>query len=345
MRSEFSTRAALLGVFSLAMSFASPAFAQNTLVVAGYGGSTERLLREKVFPAFEQKNGVKIEYVAGNSTDTLAKLVAQRSAQQIDVAIFDDGPMQQAVSFGLCATIEDWNPSDFASVAAFPGGKASGLGIIGTGLMYNTAVFRANGWAPPTSWNDLKDPKFRGKIVIPPLSNGYGLLTAVMLARVGGGGEKNIDPGFEAMKNQVGPNVLAFEPSPAKMTELFQTGGAVLAVWGSARYKALADTGFPVDFIYPAEGAPVVMTAICPVAKQNIKRQSQAFVSTMLSAEIQKLLAETEGFSPVRKGVAFTGSEKMPVGENAARLVAADWLAINPQREEWNKRWVREIEK
>ena len=48
-------------------------------------------LREKVFPEFEKKHNVKIDYVAGNSTDTLAKLQAQKGNQVIDVAIMDDG--------------------------------------------------------------------------------------------------------------------------------------------------------------------------------------------------------------------------------------------------------------
>jgi len=44
-----------------------------------------------------------------------------------------------------------------------------------------------------------------------------------------GGGEKNIDPGFKVMKEDVNPNVLAYEPSPGKMTELFQSGQAAIA--------------------------------------------------------------------------------------------------------------------
>jgi putative spermidine/putrescine transport system substrate-binding protein len=35
----------------------------------------------------------KIEYVASNSTDTPAKLQAQKGNQQIDVVIADGGPM------------------------------------------------------------------------------------------------------------------------------------------------------------------------------------------------------------------------------------------------------------
>jgi putative spermidine/putrescine transport system substrate-binding protein len=80
---------------ALAFALARPAAAQTTLYVAAYGGSFEQTMRRDVIPPFEKQHGVKIEYVAGNSTDTLAKLQAQKGNQQIDVAIVDDGPMYQ----------------------------------------------------------------------------------------------------------------------------------------------------------------------------------------------------------------------------------------------------------
>ena len=42
------------------------------------------------------------------------------------------------------------------------------------------------------------------------------------------------------------------------MTELFQSGQANIAVWRTGRVQAFANTGFPVDFIYPKEGAPIL---------------------------------------------------------------------------------------
>jgi len=335
----------LAGISAAATLAATPALAQETLVVAGYGGSTEKIIREQIIAPFEKANNVKITYVAGNSTDTLAKLQAQKENQEIDVALIDDGPMMHAVSLGFCAPLQDVDQSKFHDVAKLPGGKASGLGIIATGLMYNAKVFKDNGWAPPTSWNDLKDPKFKGKVVMPPLNNGYGLLTVVMLARMNGGGEKNIDPGFKAMKEGVGPNILAYEPSPAKHAELFQTGQAIMGVWGSARVQSLADAGVPVEFVYPAEGAPAVMTAICPVAKKTVSAKAHAFVRMMLSPESQSVLADEAGFAPVHKDAKVKKAGMMPVGALAGKLVAADWDTINPVRDDWNKRWVREIER
>src|SRR4029077_19625131 len=165
-----------VGAAALFALFAGPALAQpKTLTVAGYGGVWDQHLRKEVFPAFEQKHGVKIEYVAGNSADTLAKLQAQKGNQQIDVAIVDDGPMYQAVALGFCgdlakAPIYD----DLYDVMKFSSNKAVGLGMVGTGIMYFKKAFDDNKWPVPASWEDLKDAKFAKKLVIPPLNNTYG---------------------------------------------------------------------------------------------------------------------------------------------------------------------------
>jgi putative spermidine/putrescine transport system substrate-binding protein len=341
---DLLTTALFLVLF--AALFAVPAHnaSAETIVVAGYGASVEKAMREQLIPAFEQEQGVTVQYIAGNSTDNLAKLLAQRQNQQIDVAMIDDGPMLQAVAIGLCAPIEGYDASQFLPVAAFPDSKASGMGIVAAGLMYNKKAFAEQGWPAPASWTDLEDPKFAGKVVLPPLNNGYGVLATIMLARIGGGGEKSIEPGFAAMR-KVAPNVLAFEPSPAKMTEMFQTGEAVLSVWGSARFQAFANTGFPVGFVYPREGAPVLMTAVCPVAKKTVSPKAQAFVAMLLSARAQKTMAETAGYAPVRRGVEVANAGVMPTGERAAQLVSVDWSVINSSREEWTRRWSREIER
>src|SRR5258706_9758579 len=119
-----------------------PVFAQpKTLTVAAYGGSWEQQLRKDVIPAFEQKHGVKVEYVAGNSTDTLAKLQAQKGNQVIDVAIVDDGPMYQAIQLGFCSPIQGLDKGELYPAALFKGDKAVAVRQTGTGFMINTKLF------------------------------------------------------------------------------------------------------------------------------------------------------------------------------------------------------------
>ena len=139
-----------IAVTAATATFSADTYAQKTLVVAGYGGSWEQVLRKDVFPAFEAKHGVKIEYTAGNSTDTIAKLQAQKANQVIDVAIVDDGPMYQAIQLGFCASIAGLDKSELYKTAVFKDDKAVAVGQTCTGFMVNTKVFKEKGWPIPT---------------------------------------------------------------------------------------------------------------------------------------------------------------------------------------------------
>ncbi|KXF75444.1 branched-chain amino acid ABC transporter substrate-binding protein [Paramesorhizobium deserti] len=338
---------AAASVVALTATF-GPASAQDkTLYVAGYGGSFEKTMRDEVIPEFEKKHGVKVEYVAGNSTDTLAKLQAQKGNQQIDVALLDDGPMYQAIELGFCKTIDELATNDLYDAARFKDDRAVAIGLVATGLMYNKDYFEKQGWAAPTSWADLEDPKYKGMIVIPPINNTYGLYTLLMFAKMNGGGENDIEPGFKAMTEKVNDNVLAYEPSPGKMTELFQSGQAVLAVWGTGRVQSFANTGFPVDFVYPKEKAVTLLASACPIEKPDASPLASDFIKAMLESKVQLVLLRDYGYGPVNRQVEIPeGLGKMaPIGDRVNALYNPDWAAINPQREDWTKRWNREVER
>ncbi|MBM3601538.1 MAG: extracellular solute-binding protein [Alphaproteobacteria bacterium] len=321
----------------------------QTVTVGMYGGSFEKAIREAVVPSFQKQfPNAKFEYVLGNSTDTLARLQAQKARQEIDVAIMDDGVMYQAVTLGFCTDVADAPIyRELYDLAKVSGNKAMMAGVVATGLAYNTKVFKEKGWAAPTSWHDLKDPKYKKVFAMSPFTGTYGLHTVIMLARVDGGGENNIDPGFKAMQ-RVGPNVLTFPPSPAKMSEVMQSGDVLISVWGSGRTVALANTGFPVEFAYPKEGAVALMIGICPVVNSDVPDLAQKFIQHMFTTEVQAVMAKEQGAGPVNKNTKLAPdvAKLVPYGpDQVAKLITVDWDVINKNREQWTRRWNREVEK
>jgi putative spermidine/putrescine transport system substrate-binding protein len=132
------------------------------------------------------------------------------------------------------------------------------------------------------------------------------------------------------------------------MTELFQSGQAVIGVWGSGRAKALADqTGFPIQFMYPKEGGLALGVAACPIAGSKNSAEAQAFLQHMVSPQIQLILATGAGFGPTNQTVKLDDKQRqgLPYGDEVKSLIAVDWDTINPAREGWNRRWTREIER
>jgi putative spermidine/putrescine transport system substrate-binding protein len=339
-----------IGVILGLAAIGAPARAQPTLVFAGYGGSSETAFRERILPPFEQVHGVRIDYVAGTSATNLARLQAQRARPEVDVALLDDGPMQQAIGLGLCdplptaAVLDELYPLASAGGA----GRAVGIGIVATGLAYNTETFRKLNRPPPQSWAELGDPALSGQVLVPSLSNSYGLHALLALARTEGGDARNIEPGFRFMSDAVAPGVLSFETSSAKISELFQTGEAALAVWGSGRTQALADTGFPVAFATPKEGAVALVSMACPVAGSDVAELSRQLILYLLSPEVQAALAEQAGWGPVNRQVTLAPAVagRVVYGSEAIdRLIRVDWPEINAARPDWTRRWAREIER
>jgi putative spermidine/putrescine transport system substrate-binding protein len=324
------------------------ALSAETLYVMGTGGVKQKGYEEQVIPQFEARTGAKVVYVPGSSTDIVAKLIAQKGKQDASVIFIDSGPIRAAMDQDLCALLpaspvmKDLYPS-----ARLPGNTAVGVGFYATGLAYNKDVFAKNGWPAPTSWNDLGDPKYKGKVSIGPIS-GFGVEALVMLARANGGSEKNIEPGFQVMAKKVAPNVVAWEAAPANVGRMLQSGEAPLVVWSTSRTQPVIDQGAPVAFVFPKEGALQAISAACVVKGGPQQKLAQAFLEEVLSPEAQARFTKVTGYGPVNSKVKLDpeSARKVIYGQQQVdSLVPVDWNVINKQRAEWTKRWNREVER
>jgi putative spermidine/putrescine transport system substrate-binding protein len=90
-----------------------------------------------------------------------------------------------------------------------------------------------------------------------------------------------------------------------------------------------------------------LLAAVCPIAKPAVSALAQDFVSAMVQPQFQEILAKEYGYGPVNKKakVSPEDAKMAPVGERAAKLLPVDWDTINEKREDWTKRWNREVER
>jgi putative spermidine/putrescine transport system substrate-binding protein len=320
----------------------------KTLVVAAYGGSFEKGMKETIIPEFEKKYNVKVTYVTGVSTDTLAKLQAQKDKPQIDVAIMDDGPQAQAKSFGLLAPLDTAKVTNLANIYNISKDSDNigvGIGIVATGLSYDSKVFKEKGWAAPESWNDLGKPEYKGKLVLPSFSNTYGVHMLVMLAKANGGSEKNIEPGFTKLK-EIAKNATTFDKT-ADVSNYFLQGETVISAWSTSRTFTLKAKNFPIDFVYPKEGT-VGMNAMASIVKNAPNPElANEFINFILGEDAQKTISKTVFFGPVNKNVKLDQdvASKVVYGEEQInKLLKIDWKTINENRAAWSERINKEIE-
>ena len=322
----------------------------KTLYIGMNGGTMEKSYVEHVFPAFEKANNVKVVVVPGTSSEVLAKVQASKERPPMHVMFLDDGVMYRAIGLGLC---QKMRPSpvlnDLYPVARMKGDMATGISLGMTGLAYNKKMYADKGWAPPTSWMDLADPKLKGKVVFQSMpSSTFGLHGFMMFNRIQGGDDRNVEPGFKAWPTTIGPNVLEYIPSSAKLAEMIQTGDAAIAPLTPTQVSVLKAKGIPIEYAQPKEGSVVLITAQCVVANTPDVELAQKLAEHLLSAEAQASLLQHASQLP-------TNSKTVAPGESAAMLaqiagymknaVAVDWDSINENRPKWNERWNKTIEK
>ena len=273
------------------------------LVVAAWGDPYEAGWRKSLIPAFEKKYGVQVVWVPGFSSQTLAKLLAQKDNPQIDVAMLDDGPHRQAVIAGLVERIDRSKlPSarQLFDLAYEPNDYGIGFGVDGIGLFYNTKLFAENKWAPPVSWLDLYRQEFRGKVIAHHVTNGNGLCLLLALNRVSGAHEaKTIDPGFAKIKELV-PHLVTFDKFGETPT-LIQQGLAVTGAWAMARTANLAATGVPIQFVYPKEGVCGFKQVATILKSRPNQDLAYKFIDMVLSREEQENTAKFVGFGPLNR--------------------------------------------
>lgn len=351
-KSKMAHRSLLsLAAAAVALSAGAASAQTKTLYIGMNGGSMEKTWTEHVFPAFEKANNVKVVVVPGGSADILAKAQAAKDKPQMHVMFLDDGVMARAVGMGLC---EKMKPSaalnEVFPTARFKDDMATGVTMGMTGLAYNKKMFAEKGWAPPTSWLDLADPKFKGKVVFQSLSSStFGLHGFLMFNRIKGGTDKNVEPGFNAWKSSIGPNVLEYIPSSAKLSEMLQTGEAAIAPLTPTSVASLQEKGISVEYAQPKEGSVVLMVGECVIAKNSEPVLAQKLAEYLLTADAQAAGLQHGNQIPSNPKAAAIGDDaKLKLkqfGEYMKTAVIVDWDSINENRPAWNARWNRTIER
>jgi len=347
-----TARATAVSLAVLAAGLAGDnAMAQTkTLYIGMNGGTFEKTYTEHVFGAFEKANNVKVVVVPGTSSDILAKAQANKDNPQMHVMFLDDGLMYRAIGMGLCEKMQA-SPAlnDLFPTARFKGDMAAGVNIGMTGIAYNKKMFTEKGWAPPTSWMDMANPKYKGKVVFQSLSSStFGLHGFLLFNRIQGGNDKNVEPGFKAWPTTIGPNVLEYIPSSAKLAEMVQTGEAAMFPLTPTAVGVLKEKGLPVEYVQPKEGSAVLTVGECVIAKNSEPALAHKLAQYLLSPEAQAAALEFGDQIPSNPKTKATGKAAALVNQMNDYMktaIAVDWDAINENRPAWNARWNKTVER
>jgi spermidine/putrescine-binding protein len=107
----------------------------------------------------------------------------------------------------------------------------------------------------PTSWADLWDPQYAGHIALYDSGESMHVITALAMGLDPWGTTAEDDAAIKEKMLELVPNVLAYWSDTTEVQQLVASGDVWVAAnaWNDA-YTALADEGYDVEYVTPAEG-------------------------------------------------------------------------------------------
>jgi putative spermidine/putrescine transport system substrate-binding protein len=315
------------------------------LYVATWGGAYENTLKE-VSPSFEREFNCKVITVGKPSSEDI--LVVAREGE-VDIVHFDIGTAMRAEKEGLLLDLDPSlipNFNDLYDIAKLT--SKSVVSNVGAYVLCWNAKFIGPGtpYPEPTSWLDLWKPEYSGKVVMRDITYVGTVELLVLMAKLGGGDERHIDPGFEKFKEL---KVRAYVTSHEEEFGVFQREEAWIGQWTSGRVYWAQTKGLSLNWTIPKEGAFAMVTVIGVTkgaeARGN-KELAMRYINFLLGPEVQSAFAEKLAYAPTNKKVVVRPelAAQMPYGEEQmSKLIISDWGYIITVWEDWVERWQKEI--
>ncbi|WP_236995080.1 polyamine ABC transporter substrate-binding protein [Heliomicrobium modesticaldum] len=285
----------------------------------------------EVLDDFAKKHNCKVNYdVFSSNEELLAKL--QAGGAQYDVIQPSDYMVGAMVKMGL---LEELNHnsipnmknlvSTFQTPAFDPGNKHSVVYTWGiTGIAYNTKYVKE----PISSWQDLWNPKYKGRLV---LLNDSREVLGMALKKNGFSNstkdQKELDKAFNDLKT-LAPNVLAFDTDDIK--QKFITEEAWIGTMWSGDAAFVYKDNKDVAFVIPKEGTTIWADTLAIPKGAKHRELAEQFINYLMEPEVSVKNYEFIGYSnPNEKAFAQHSEEyrKNPmINLSKSEIAKGEWL-------------------
>jgi iron(III) transport system substrate-binding protein len=250
---------------------------------------------DEIIAAFnEQQPNITVNVFRAGTGDLTARIAAERTGDEIqaDVLLAADSATFEA--FKADNLLLKYTPVDIESVnpdVIDPDGFYVGTRIIPTVIAYNTNSVDS----PPTSWKDLTDTQYAGKIVMPnPDVSGAAAYNAAVWYSDNALGENWL--------TELAANKPIIADSNGPVAQAVASGTQPIGVVVDFLVRSLRDAGSPIDLIYPSDGVPYVSQPVGIFANTDEPEAAGLFVDFLISSAGQSI-AVAQSYLPIRNDV------------------------------------------
>lgn len=328
---------------TLTIGVAAPARAAGSEFVSTiFGGVYEQKYRQAIVAPFEKETGIKVLLKTGLSSEWLTSAIVNKGAPELDLLLLPYPDNVKAVMEGVGMPLTAADIPNIKDVAPIWYDQLDqtgvGLDYVGYGVAYRHDLMKN----PIKSWKDIWDPSLKGKVILPQIGGWGSWEMLVMAARLNGGSESDLDPGFKALR-ALKPNIKQFFKSGVDIANLLGSGEAwVCAMTTNIPAYGLIDAGKPVTFVYPAEGAMVGMVSYHIAKGSKNADLCKKFVNFALSKKPQEDFCNSVVAAPTNIHAVIDERTRQRV-PTLDHLQLFDWKKIIPRMSELADRWNQEI--
>ncbi|KQZ82808.1 ABC transporter substrate-binding protein [Mesorhizobium sp. Root157] len=325
-----------LPVGILAAAFASFMAVTSAHALVVYSSVDEENAK-KLLDAFSKATGVEAQMVFLSSGPALSRIEAEKASPQADVwfgapsenhiLAKERGLTEPYVSANADKLTDEFKDKDGFWHAIYTNPIAFGV---------RTDILESRKAPVPASWEDLKNPAYKGLIQMPsPQSSGTAYAMMLTLIK-----ERGEDAAFEYMK-ALNPNIQTYTQSGTAPSGALGVGETPLAIQFSPGFLKLADEGFPVKVVFPSEGVGYEVAAMSILKGAQHADEAKKLVDWMTSTDGQGALSASKTyFLPIRADV--SGGTGVPALDSI-KLVATDASFAAENKKRLVERWAKDV--
>lgn len=293
---KLNRRTLLASTAALAAASAMPrAFAQSGSMVASvFGGDYADILREAVDLGIMAPEGIEVvqDVITGEARQTKLRTELNSRRSSMDVAVLADLDMFPMAELGAFAPITEENvPRLAAVIPALRKDYAVPQIYSYIAILYNPAMVDT----PPTSYADLWDPKYKGKVGVSDILH---MATSAVAAIAGGGSASDFEPGRAKLLELRDQQDVRIYPSNETIAAALQSGEIWITVNYVARAYSWKNAGVPIEFAVATEGAiPIAFEMAVPKNARN-PEQAFAYLNAALTPAAQSAFTTRMGYLP-----------------------------------------------
>jgi putative spermidine/putrescine transport system substrate-binding protein len=311
----------------------------DELIVGIWGGVQEKIVREYCEKPLVDKFGCKVGLVVGGTPERRARAYAERGRPSFDIIYLNIFESQQAMRDRVTQAPTPSVPQyDHLLQIARQGGY--GVAINPITIIYD----ERKASKPVTSWKDLWNPEWKGRISWPAYPSAEGTAGLLMSAKVWGGSETNMEVAFEKIR-ELRP-FASISSSQDELYQMFDTGICDIAIeFGSLSRKYGESRNPNLVIANPVEGQAAALNVACITVGTANQKLAEEWINLHLSPPCMLAYARETYYSPTVDNVNIPSDLKTKlVGPaDAATLVDFNWDVVIRSQRAWAARFNREI--